>query len=91
MEYPEGFEAKGKNNQFASWKKSLYGLKQAPMKWYKNFDSSMVEHGYNMTSYDHCVFMKRFSDGNFNILLLYMDDMLIISHDAKKIQSLKGE
>jgi hypothetical protein len=51
----------------------------------------MVEHGYNMTSYDHCVFMKRFSDGNFNILLLYMDDMLIISHDAKKIQSLKGE
>jgi hypothetical protein len=61
------------------------------MKWYKNFDSSMVEHGYNMTNYDHCVFMKRFSDGNFNILLLYMDDMLIISHDAKKIQSLKGE
>jgi hypothetical protein len=34
--------------------------------------------------------MKRFSDENFNILLLYMDDILIISHDAKKNPEFKG-
>ncbi|KAJ6995884.1 hypothetical protein NC653_012686 [Populus alba x Populus x berolinensis] len=51
----------------------------------------MVDHGYDMTTSDHCVFMKRFPDGNFIILLLYVDDMLIVGHDAKKIQILKEE
>jgi len=51
----------------------------------------MVDHGYDKTIYDHCVFMKRFSDGNFIILLLYVDDILIVDHDAKKIQILKEE
>jgi len=51
----------------------------------------MVDHGYDKTISDHCVFMKRFSDGNFIILLLYVDDILIVDHDAKKIQILKEE
>lgn len=72
-------------------KKSLYGLKQAPRQWYKKLDSIMVEHGYSKTTSDHCVFVKRFSDGDFIILLLYVDDMLIVGHDARKIESLKGE
>jgi ATP-binding cassette subfamily B (MDR/TAP) protein 1 len=72
-------------------KKSLYGLKQSPRQWYKKFTSFMVEHGYDKTTSDHCMFIKRFHDGNFIILLLYMDDMLNVGHDAKKIQSLKGE
>jgi len=91
MEQPEGFEAKGKEQLVCKLKKSLYGLKQAPRQWYKKFDSFMVDHGYDMTTSDHCVFMKRFPDGNFIILLLYVDDMLIVGHDAKKIQMLKEE
>jgi hypothetical protein len=35
--------------------------------------------------------MKRFLDGNFIIILLYVDDMMIVGHDAKKTQSLKRE
>ena len=35
--------------------------------------------------------MKRFFDGDFIIILLYVDDMLIIGHDANKIEKLKGE
>ena len=35
--------------------------------------------------------MKRFSDGDFIVLLLYVDDMLIIGHDTNKIDKLKGE
>jgi len=41
-----------------------------------------------MTS-DHCVFMKRYGDGDFIILLLYVDDMLIVGHDNSKIDKLK--
>jgi len=72
-------------------KKSLYGLKQAPRQWYKKFDSFMVEHGYDKTTSDHCVFVKKFSDGEFIILLLYVNDMLIAGRDTSKIDRLKEE
>ena len=35
------------------------------------------------------MFVKRYNDGNFLILLLYVDDMLIVGKDTKKIGSLK--
>ena len=43
------------------------------------------------TNYDHCVFVQKFSDDNFIILLLYVDDMLIIGRDITKIKYLKNE
>lgn len=91
MEQPEGFTAKGKENLVCRLKKSLYGLKQAPRQWYKKFDFFMVEHGYTRTTSDHCVFIKKFSDGEFIILLLYVDDMLIAGRDIEKIKKLKKE
>ena len=35
------------------------------------------------------MFMKKFNGGDFLILLLYVDDMLIVGRDPKKIGSLK--
>ena len=49
----------------------------------------MVEHGYDRSSSDYCVFVKKFSDGEFIILLLYVDDMLIVGRDTSKIDKLK--
>ena len=51
----------------------------------------MVEHGYDRSSSDYCVFVKKFSDGEFIILLLYVDDMLIVGRDTNKIDKLKKE
>ena len=51
----------------------------------------MMRHGYNRTSSDHCVLTRKFSDDDFIILLLYVDDMLIIGHDSSKIDRLKRE
>ena len=52
----------------------------------------MMSHGYNKTTYVHCVLVHRkFSYGDFIILLLYVDDMLIIGHDSNKINRLKRE
>ena len=69
--------------------KSLYGLKQARRQWYKKFDSFMAKHDFKKTLIDHCVFVKKYDGGDFIILLLYVDDMLIVGHDPKKISSLK--
>ena len=91
MEQPEGFTNKGKEHLVWRLKKSLYGLKQAPRQWYKKFDSFMVEHGYDRTASNHFVFVKKFSDGEFIILLLYVDDMLIVGRDIGKIDKLKNE
>ena len=41
--------------------------------------------------YDHCVFVKKFGDNDFIILLLYVDGMLIVDQDASKIDNLKRE
>ena len=89
MKQPEGFEVKGKENLVCRLKKSLYGLKQAPRQWYKKFESFMLEHGFHKTQADHCVFVKRYNEGDFLILLLYVDDMLVVGQDVKKIASLK--
>ena len=68
MEQPEGFTIKGKKHLVCRLKKNLYGLKQTPRQWYKKFDSFMVEHGYDKTASDYCVFVKKFFDGEFIIL-----------------------
>ncbi|CAL8990447.1 unnamed protein product, partial [Prunus brigantina] len=91
MEQPEGFKVKGKEDLVCRLKMSLYGLKQAPRQWYKKFDSFMIEHRYQRTTSDHCVFVKRFDDGEFIILLLYVDDMLIVGQNSDKISKLKKE
>nr|KYP59120.1 Retrovirus-related Pol polyprotein from transposon TNT 1-94 [Cajanus cajan] len=69
MEQLEGFAIKVKEKLVCKLKKRLYGLKQALRQWYKKFDSFMMNHGYDKTSFDHCVFVKKFLDGKFIILL----------------------
>ena len=49
----------------------------------------MLDQDYTRTATNHCVFIKQFSDDEFIILLIYVDDMLIIGRDAKKIRDLK--
>ncbi|KAL4323581.1 hypothetical protein GQ457_11G003910 [Hibiscus cannabinus] len=89
MEQPRGFIVTGKENLVCRLRKSLYGLKHAPRQWYKKFDSFMTEHQFKKTQADHCVFVKRYDKADFIILLLYVDDMLIVGHDKKKIDALK--
>ena len=80
---------KGNEHLVCQLKKSLYGLKQAPRQWYRKFDSFMTDQGYHKTQADHCVFVKKFEGGDFLILLLYVDDMLIVGRDQAKIRTLK--
>ena len=49
----------------------------------------MGEQDYKKTTSDHYVFVQKFSDDDFIILLLYVDDMLIIGQNTFRINSLK--
>ena len=67
----------------------MYGLKQVPRQWYRKFESFMVDHRLHKVQADQCVFVKKYDGGDFLILMLYVDDMLIVGPDLKKIRSLK--
>ena len=49
----------------------------------------MASHGYKKTMSDHCVFTKHYSSDDYIILLLYVDDMLIVGHDASKVAKIE--
>lgn len=51
----------------------------------------MKKQGYRKTISDHCVFVQRFSDDDFIILLLYVDDMLIVGKNTERISQLKQQ
>ena len=89
MQQPEGFVKKGTENLVCRLKKSLYRLKQTTRHWYRKFDSFMADHGYHKTQADDCVFVMKFDGGDFLILLLYVEDMLIVGRNPKKMGSLK--
>ena len=49
----------------------------------------MLEAEFARSNSDHCVYVQRFKDGNYVILTLYVDDMLVAGTCMKKIQDLK--
>ena len=51
----------------------------------------MLAHGYSRSNYDHCIYLKQFPNGSFVYLLLYVDDMLIASHEKSLIVELKAQ
>lgn len=51
----------------------------------------MIDHRYDETTCDHYVYIRYFSEDDFIILLPYMDDILIVVNDTKKVTDLKGE
>ena len=51
----------------------------------------MEDHGFNNTMSDHFIFVKKFGDSDFVILLLYVDDMLIVGQDTSEIDNLMKE
>jgi Reverse transcriptase (RNA-dependent DNA polymerase) len=53
------------------------------------FESFMCDNKFEKTNFDSCVFMKKNSNGDFIILLLYVDDILVFESDLKKIKTLK--
>lgn len=70
-------------------KKSLYDLKQTPKQWYKKFESIMGTKTIGRLL-QIIVFAQSFSNDNFIILFLYVDNMLIVGKSASRINELKN-
>ena len=52
---------------------------QSPRKWYKTFDAFMRFQSYARSNEYSCLYTKKCIDDAYEILILYVDDMLISS------------
>lgn len=69
-------------------KRCLYGLKQAPRQWHIKFDRFILDDGFKRCHADHCCYYKNFND-DYNILLLYVDDILVVGSSKYEINNLR--
>jgi transposase InsO family protein len=85
-EPPPGFTSGGK-----VWKlrKALYGLKQAPRAWHTKLVEVLTSMGFKATGADPGLFVHKTKLGQHVILLTYVDDMLLASHDVEAIKDVK--
>lgn len=69
--------------------KSLYIIKQYPKYLYLKYDTLMVTNKFTNCKSDHCVYFKKINNGNYVILLLYVNDMLALGISMHDIIDIK--
>ena len=74
-------------HQVCKLRRALYDLKQAPRAWFAKFSTIIEGFGFNSSSYDFSLFIRKQDEGTI-ILLIYVD-MIIIGDDTSSILDLK--
>jgi hypothetical protein len=59
----------------------MYGLIQSAKLWYKELTSHLEAHGFKKCQSDECIMIKKTADGKHILLLLFIDDILVMSSD----------
>jgi len=91
VEQPEGYVVPGQEDLVLLLTKSLYGLKQAPNVWFRTITREFVKLGYRKCESDHGIWVKFGPDGKRTYIILYVDDLLIMSEDDDELADLKRE
>ena len=86
MKHPEGYIYDP--SLFCKLKKSLYRLKQAPREWYSKMDAFLLLQNFQSCKSDPNVYIQKY-DGNFIIIVLYVDELLIIGSTVTSISVIK--
>lgn len=81
MTQPPGFSTKGKESYLCKLNKALYGLHQSGRAWYFEINKILSNIGFNKLEWCNCVYLFQ----NDIILLLYVDDMVLLSKNETSI------
>jgi len=90
MKQPYGYVVKGKETWVCELLKSIYGLKQAPRIWYLVLHAFLQSMGFSRCSKECCLYVKRVGD-EWIIIVVYVDDLTIMSRDMSMILETKLE
>lgn len=88
MRKPLGF-SKGYSSQVCHFNKSLYGLKQASRQLYQKFSNALLVFGFQQSKADYNLFTQ-LKNGSFISLLIYVDDIIVVSSHMESIEVLQG-
>lgn len=77
---PEGYVSPGKEKDVCKLNKPIFGLKQASNCWNFEFNKFLVDFGFQRSKYDRCVYFRIRPDGEYTILIIYVDDGLACSN-----------
>ena len=88
MQQPEGFVQDGQGGKVCELQKSIYGLKQASRSWNIRFDETVKTYGFLQLEDEPCVY-KLIHEGKVVFLILYVDDILLIGNDVRKLSDIK--
>jgi hypothetical protein len=69
-------------------RKSIYGLKQASRQWYLKFDEIIRSFDFKENEENNYIYAK-FRNGKFIFLILYVDDILLVSSDVSLLLEIK--
>lgn len=86
MLQPEGFRQK--KGLVCRLNKSLYGLKQASRSWNITFHTFIERLGFQRSANDLCLYCRG-SDKQLVVIVLYVDDILLVSPSEKLIRTIK--
>lgn len=70
--------------------KSIYGLKVSPKRWNVRFDKAMKKMRFSSYPFQPCLYIWR-NGTKFAIVLVYVDDIMMISNDELKMKEIKNK
>ncbi|CAM8913862.1 unnamed protein product [Rhodiola kirilowii] len=90
MRLPPSFYYKEKSQgQVCKLLKSLYGLKQASRQWFAKFSEALLDFGFHKSLNDYSLFTLE-RGGDFIVLLVYVDDVLLTGTSQSLIDDIKN-
>lgn len=88
MKIPEGINEK--ENHVCKLNKALYGLKQSARCWFEKFETILIQHKFQSSNADKCLFILHNGHITKNIyVILYVDDVIIITYDIDRMNNFK--
>jgi hypothetical protein len=90
VQHPAGFVDGSNSSKVLKLKKALYGLRQAPRAWNAKLDETMRSIGFEQCPQEHALYWRG-DAGNFLLVGVYVDDLVITSSNSSKIDEFKRQ
>jgi hypothetical protein len=91
VQQPPGFVVENGSGKVLRLRKALYGLRQAPRAWNARLDKELLKLGFVRNPLEHAVYRRSDNNGNFLMVGVYVDDLIITGPSQESITAFKHQ